>query len=80
MDHEKESGRIVGCAEDQKSFQLEISNSTDMIPGSAQNIHMYRVPQCFGRVMWGKGVVGSFFYYKFMVIECCYLEMWKDFF
>jgi len=61
MDHEKESGRIFRCAQDQKSFQLEISNSTDMIPGSAQNIHMCRVPQRFGRVMWRKGCVWKFF-------------------
>jgi len=48
----RKKGENVGCAQDQNHFLLESWYSTDMIPGSVKNVHMYIVPQLFGPIMW----------------------------
>jgi hypothetical protein len=48
IDHEKERGRKCWVCTKSKLFLLEIWYSTDMILGSAKNVHVYKVPQRFG--------------------------------
>jgi hypothetical protein len=56
-------GENVGYARDQNYFLLESWYSTDMIPGSAKNVHICIVRQWFVAVMWGSDeVLGSFFF------------------
>jgi hypothetical protein len=64
MDCEQEFGRTFWMCIRSKLFLLKGSYPTDMISGSARNVLMYIVPQCFGPVMKGGGVVGSIFLLK----------------
>ena len=64
-------GENVGCASDQNCFLLKVDPLQIMIPGSARDVLMYILPQCFGPVK-GRGWLVVFCINKSMVHRCGY--------